>query len=217
MQVPSLISSIAPQKSAAQSPSPQNASTAIVAPLLQSPPSSPLVQSTLENTKSVLSKATSMTLGAGLSLSKRLYNASADVVRMFLPPQLGKTIKHTLLWTAGLSAFSFILTGPFHLPALPAFAIASLGFDMAWTFVGGLLRPLNKPYPQTPPNHTFAQTPGNASLLIALPQGANPTTTASNPFFILKDASETTPTEGKHAKETVPPLPTPSEIPKISA
>ena len=51
----------------------------------------------------VMIKTAQYSLGTGLMLTKRLYNGVADVVRMFLPPQLGKTIKHTLMGTAGMS------------------------------------------------------------------------------------------------------------------
>jgi len=110
----------------------------------------------------VMIKTAQYSLGTGLTLTKRLYNGVADVVKMFLPPQLGKTIKHTIMGTAGMSAFSFILTGPFHLPALPAFAVASLGFDMAYTFVNGIFRSPNPPqaiqkaYPPQNAQNAFA-------------------------------------------------------------
>lgn len=100
----------------------------------------PALQTIKSDPSVLLTKSASLGVGFGWNITKRLYNGVKDVVKMFLPPQLGKTIKHTLMWTAGLSAFSFVLTGPFHLPALPMFALASLGFDAAATFISGMMR-----------------------------------------------------------------------------
>jgi hypothetical protein len=101
---------------------------------------SPQATELAQKGEELLLKTAHTSAKTGLQLAKRLYNGVADVVKMFLPGQLGKTIKNTLMGTAGLSAFSFVLTGPFHLPALPLFALASLGFDMAGTFINGLFR-----------------------------------------------------------------------------
>lgn len=138
-------------------PHPQTATTpqalaTVLSPLLSQ------IKSKTPVVEDVMIKSAQYSMGAGLTLTKRLYNGVTDVLKMFVPPQLGKTIKHTLMWTAGLSAFSFILTGPFHFPALPAYALASLGFDMAWTFVNGVFR-----------SSTPTQQPQSASQVPAHP------------------------------------------------
>ena len=154
----------------------QNSLSSPQAAVAQAPPLTQLLASSFNapNATELMTSAAKVSLNTGLNLTKRLYNGVADVVRMFLPSQLGKTIKNTLLGTAGLSAFSFILTGPFHLPALPAFAMASLGFDIAWTFVGGLLRSPNQPY-----THSGNNPP--APALVSNPK--------NNPFTLTEEAS----------------------------
>lgn len=84
-------------------------------------------------------------IGAGINIIKRAWNGVRNVINMFMPGQIGRTLRDTAMWTAGLSVFSFFLTGPLHLPAIPLYALASLGFDAAGRFIAGMWHNPNKP------------------------------------------------------------------------
>ena len=84
-------------------------------------------------------------INLGVNIVKRVCNGLRNVVNMFMPGQLGRTLRDTAMWTAGLSVFSFFLTGPLHIPAIPLYAVASLGFDAAGKFIAGVWQNPNKP------------------------------------------------------------------------
>lgn len=84
-------------------------------------------------------------LGLAINTVKRLWNGARNVIGMFMPGQIGRTMRDTAIWTAGLSVFSFFLTGPLHIPAIPLYAVASLGFDAAGKFIAGMWVNPNRP------------------------------------------------------------------------
>jgi len=102
-------------------------------------------------------------LGFVGSLSKRLLNGVVDTAKIFLPPQLGTTLKRTAIWTGIFSVLSFFFIGPLNLAAIPVFAGTSLAIDAMWAFANGMLRPPNKAKPQEAPlSGVFGMKPATA-------------------------------------------------------